>query len=495
MSRPFARDPAALDGAAVDVLVVGGGIYGAWCAYDAARRGLSVALVDAGDWGGGTSSASSKLVHGGLRYLEHFAFGLVRHALAERRVLARIAPHLVRPMNFVVPVWRGARVGPLRLAAGLTLYDLLAWGRQPVQRHKRYAPERLRARYPFLRAEGLRAGFRYGDCQDDDARVTLAVVRAAHRAGALVANHVAVTALPPGRAELVDRIGGRQMRLIARHTIAAVGPWITRLPGITAPRVRLVAGTHLVMPAMPDCRSAFLLTSPIDGRAFFAIPWYGRTLLGTTERAVDDPAEAVPTDAETAYLLESARAWLPGLGWTESDVIARFAGVRTLQDDGAASLNAATREFTVRALRDDLTAPIGGKFTTARRDAALVVDAVCRRLRHDARCTTHEAPLPGTPPGDLASFLDQATARLAAAGADRDAAACCALRHGADCDALLDLVARDPALARRIDPELPFIHAEAAHARAHEMAVRDEDVFRRRIPLAILSAAPPVSSR
>ena len=165
-----------------DVLVIGGGIYGAWCAYDAALRGLSVALIEKNDWGSGTSQSSSKLIHGGLRYLEHFEFRLVSHALKERRVLSEIAPHLVRPLNFKLPVWKDARVGRLQLLAGLTLYDFLATGKQPVPRHKSFSREALLQEHPYLAAEGLRGGLRYGDCQEDDARMTMVVVAAAQAA-------------------------------------------------------------------------------------------------------------------------------------------------------------------------------------------------------------------------------------------------------------------------------------------------------------------------
>jgi glycerol-3-phosphate dehydrogenase len=194
---PFAlhRNLSALRSGRFDVLVIGGGIYGAWTAYDAASRGLSVALVEKRDWGAGTSSASSKLIHGGLRYLEHYEFGLVRHALTERRTLYRIAPHLVRPLNFVLPMWKGPRASPFLVSAGLMLYDLLAWGSQPVARHKHFRPRELLARYPFIDPGHLLGGFRYGDCQEDDARMTLVVTAAAQAFGAVCVNRVGAQAL------------------------------------------------------------------------------------------------------------------------------------------------------------------------------------------------------------------------------------------------------------------------------------------------------------
>lgn len=485
------RDPAALTRNRFDLLVIGGGIYGAWCAYDAAQRGLKVALVERGDWASGTSSASSKLIHGGLRYLEHFEFSLVSQALTERRVLARIAPHLVRPMNFVLPVWRGARVGSFRLSCGLMLYDLLAWRRQPVQRHKHYRKDRLLHRYPFLKTKGLKGGFRYGDCQEDDARVTLTVVRAAQQAGATVVNHCAALELTDSGAQFQDRLSGESLEITARHTVLTAGPWSHELLGETAPAMNRVKGSHLVLPEIPDCRSAFLLTAPQDGRVFFVIPWYGRTLVGTTEASIQDPDTAQVTNEETRYLLDAVAEWMPDLGWTEADVIGRFAGTRALQAQDKANLAAVTREFAILQPRRGVTLPIGGKFTTARRDAAEIIDRVARSLGVHKAGQTAKAPLPGAPSGDFLSFLERTVSQLREAGADEAAAQQLALRHGEDCSILAGLMRAEPKLAQRIDPQLPFVFAEAVHAVRHEMAHTLEDVCRRRLPLDLLLPQGP----
>jgi glycerol-3-phosphate dehydrogenase len=477
-----------------DVLVVGGGIYGAWAAFDAASRGLRTALIDAEDWGAGTSSASSKLIHGGLRYLENFELGLVRHALTERRVLARLAPHMVRPINFVLPVWQGARVGMGRLRAGLLLYDTLAWGRQPVQRHKRYDRERLLRRYPFLAEAGLRGGFRYGDCQEDDARLVTLVVAAAQRAGAVCANHVHAEALLRDEtgavigATLRETLGDARWDLAARHTVAAVGPWVRELVGTQSPAVQFVKGTHLVMPGIPDCHSAFLLNAPQDGRVFFVIPYYNRTLVGTTEVSVSAPAETLPSEEECRYLLAAAHAWMPGLPWREEDIIQRFAGIRTLAAQGAGSLSKVSREFEITRPAPGLTVPVGGKYTTARLDAAAIIDGVCGHLGLKAESRTAHTPLPGAPPADrpLGDWLEEAQRRLCALGLDAAAAVQAALRHGTRVDALSARLEADPGLAARIRPDCPFARVEAAVAVDDEMAVTADDVLRRRLPLDLL---------
>jgi len=488
---PFLRRPEALQDREFDVLIVGGGIYGAWTAYDAALRGLSVALVEKNDWGSGTSSASSKLIHGGLRYLEHYEFGLVRHALKERRTLFRIAPHLVRPINFILPMWKGPRASPFLVSAGLVLYDLLAVGGQPVPRHRHYRTHALLQRYPFIDPRRLLGGFRYGDCQEDDARMTLVVAAAAQAAGAVCVNHMAAERLVENAsgiagAELRDVLSEGRFPVRARVVVNAAGPWVRTLMGDAAPAVKLIKGTHLLLPAIPGCEEAFLLTAE-DGRVFFVIPWYGRTLVGTTEQQVRDPSEAVPTDEETRYLLAGVRRGMPGLGWTESDVIARFAGVRMLQAEATENLSAVTREFDVLQPRPRLLMHVGGKYTTSRSDSIEIVDAIFKSLgRKPPRSSTHARPLPGTPEQPFELWQPKAIARATAAGVDAEAARWLTLRHGSGIDALLEQIAARPALRERIHPEAPFLMVEAQHAIAAEMAVKVDDVVRRRMPLRLL---------
>lgn len=488
---PLIRDTAGLAAREFDLLVIGGGIYGAWTAYDAASRGLSVALIEKKDWGSGTSSASSKLIHGGLRYLENYEFGLVRHALRERRTLYRIAPHLVRPLNFILPMWKGPRAGPFMVSAGLVLYDLLALGSRPVQPHRHYSARQLLADYPFVDPERLLGGFRYGDCQEDDARMTLTVVGAAQRSGAVCANRVAATRLLEAGgavcgAEVEDLAASRHFAIRARVVVNATGPWAPGLPGAAAPPVKLVKGTHLVLPAIAGCNEAFLLTAS-DGRVFFVIPWYGRTLVGTTESTVTAPAEAQPTDAETDYLLAGVRSGLPGLGWTRADVIARFAGVRMLQAEDTATLSEVTREFEVLRPRPRLVMHVGGKYTTSRHDSIAIVDAVYDALGRQAPPpVTQLRPLPGAPPPDFEGWQAQTMAELAAGGVDMEAARWLTLRHGSGVAAIAALIRAHPELAARIHPQAPFVLAEAVHAVRAEMALSVEDLVRRRMPLTLL---------
>ncbi|MDO9451337.1 MAG: glycerol-3-phosphate dehydrogenase/oxidase [Stagnimonas sp.] len=503
---PLLRDVEGLKNKRFDVLVIGGGIYGVWAAYDAALRGLSVALIEKTDWGSGTSQSSSKLIHGGLRYLEHFEFRLVSHALKERRVLSEIAPHLVRPLNFKLPVWKTARVGRLQLLAGLTLYDFLATGKQPVPRHKSFSREALLQEHPYLNAEGLRGGLRYGDCQEDDARMAMVVAAAAQGAGAICATGIAAESLldVQGRvtgAEVRDMVSGERFAIHAEVTINAAGPWARALTasalGEAAPVVKLVKGIHLVLPHIPGLQDAFLLTAPQDGRVFFVIPWYGRTLLGTTESSVADVTQAVVTPAEQTYLLDAVRMLMPGLGWTDADVISGFAGARTLQAEDADSLSAQTREFAITTPRPGLIWPIGGKYTTARCDAAEVIDAVYALLEKPGPVSlTHRYPLPGAPVGtregsvmlgDFTGWQTEAVAGLERRGLARDIAESLTLRHGTRIGRILALLDEEPAWAARLVDDAPFIEAEVILAVRDEGARTVEDISRRRMPLALIS--------
>lgn len=493
---PLQRAVPALRSRAYDLLVVGGGIYGAWTACDAAARGLSVALVEARDWAAGTSSASSKLIHGGLRYLENFEFGLVRESLRERRTLARIAPHLVRPLRFAMPVSRGDRAGRLKLAAGLTLYDLLAGRGQPVPRHGSMSRAVMRERFPFMAADTLLGGFDYGDCQEDDARLTLEVVAAAQAQGADCANRVTAESLleEDGRihgARLQDTETGERFELRADAVVAAAGPWAQTLLGASAPPVKLIKGTHLILPAIPGCVHAFLLTAPQDGRVFFVIPWYGRTLVGTTEAEVADPQQTRVIEADTRYLLEAVAARLPGLRWSERDVITGFAGVRTLPAEDAESLSAVSREFELLNPKPGLWLPLGGKFTTSRNDAQGIVDALASSLGRDIRgCTTADRLLPGAPATAFEPWLAEQRlalqARLPALAADQVDSLL--HRYGVRAVDVAALIEDQPRLARRIHPDLPFVLAEATLARRDEMARDLDDILRRRIPLDLLAA-------
>jgi glycerol-3-phosphate dehydrogenase len=489
------RDISALIKEPFDLLVIGGGIYGAWIALDATLRGLKTAIVDKGDWGCGTSMASTKLIHGGLRYLENLRLDLVHTALEERRDLTAIAPHLVQPQRFFIPFYEDNRVGPIKLKTGLWLYDLMAGKGQPVPPHSRLGRSEAVKRFPFLNPDGLSGGYFYGDCQTDDGRLVLAIVNAALRAGAVAVNYVkSISLMSRGRmvmgAVLQDLPSGASFEVPAAVVVNAAGPWVPLVDDIhlLSSQIRYSKGVHLVLPPLPTAESLLMMTGK-DSRVFFMVPWYGRTLLGTTDSPYNGHPDAVDVDtADVDYLLAEAARHVQGLNWNRDSVLGGFAGLRTLQNEPSKALSQVTREWTWLEPRPRLLVSIGGKITTARLDAAKLVDRAMRIL---GRPTNGEPPtgshrLPGTPSANFRLWRKEMMPKAMATGLDQSSAAFLLLRHGADADAIIHLIREQPALARRITHELPFCRAEMLYSLRHEMVVHLEDLLRRRLPLIIL---------
>ena len=491
MNRSFAS----LTDQHFDLLVIGGGIYGAWTAYDAALRGLKVALVEQGDWANATSSASTKLIHGGLRYLETYDFRLVRKALKERQMLLQAAPHRVWPLRFGVPVYDDSRVGTVQLMAGLTVYDLLAGELNSDMSHRHFDAAAFAERFPFLNADRLHGGFTYADAQTDDARLVLELVDGALAAGAVCVNYCRVGEVleTDGKAcgALVEnRLDGTTLQVSAQQVVSTAGPWTsTSIQGQTW--CRLTKGVHLVLPALPG-GEAVLLTAPSDGRVFFIIPWYGLTLLGTTDTDYRGDINRVAVeDGEVDYLLQAANHYL-NTAWKQSDIIGSYAGVRVMKRDDAAAPSAASRDWELKTADNGLHYSIGGKITSAREDAANIVNEVCQRLGIETSCPTRGRRFPWAPDEDYREWLPAVTAQARLHGIDRDSAKWLIRRHGRRVREIFRIVENTRRAAERILPALPFIRADLLWCARHEMAVHLDDLLRRRLPLLILSrlAAP-----
>ncbi len=493
-----------------DLLVIGGGITGAGIAHLAARRGYSVALVEKDDFASGASSKSSKLVHGGLRYLATADYELVFQASRQRRKLRRLAPHLVWPMPFVLPVYQDSANSWLKTIAGMWLYDALATFRN-IKPHQLWSARRALKREPLLNPEGLVGAARYFDCGTDDARLTLANLVAAHRQGAVIANQAQVKGLlqTAGRvvgAQVTDRLGGAEFEVQAEVVVSAAGPWTDAVLGRSgaARWLRPTKGIHLVVPRQRvPSQSALAFTSPRDGRFLYLIPWHGRTLIGTTETGYqEDPDEVCATAEDVAYLLEAAWQAFPSARLTDSDVVSTFAGLRPLIDEAAVANYQVSREHHVAAIKPGLIAIAGGKLTTYREMAEDVLEEVARhvRLRRGRPRARFNRRLPGGDMGRWARFQARAeSASVAAAALPEDVAAHLVATYGSEAPQVLSLLGGRPELAERLTAELPVIQLQVVYATRHEMAVNLVDVLDRRTHLLALArdqglaAAEPVA--
>lgn len=478
-----------------DVLVVGAGATGAALARDGALRGLHVALCDRGDFASQTSSQSSKLIHGGLRYLQYGDLRLVLEGLSERHRLMSTAPHLCRATEFLFPAYAGERPSLRTLAAGVALYDALAFWRPPA-RSRRVSPGELYELAPQLRTAGLDGALLYVDCQTDDARLVLENVLDAEAAGAAVASYVEVH--PPAeprrshlrRVRATDRETGTAFTIKARAVVNATGPFSDAFRG--GPRaLRPTLGVHIVLPAdrLPTGGRAIVIRSPRDNRLMFTLPSGSRTVVGTTDtdwRPEGDPdrepraGDAIRARAsDVAYLLEAANHAFPPARLDRGDVLSTFAGLRPLIATDDASPSATSREHDIWVDARGTLHITGGKLTTMRRMAEEAVDRLAELLRDRGldrpigACVTRTRPLPGG--GEASSLGDH---ELADDVAERLRSA-----YGKRAAQVLALAAADERLASRLVSGLPYLRAEVLFAARHDHACEVEDVLRRRVPL------------
>ncbi|MGH7804079.1 MAG: glycerol-3-phosphate dehydrogenase [Candidatus Binatia bacterium] len=492
-----------------DLLVIGGGINGAGTAREAALRGLRVAMVEKGDFASGTSSRSSKLIHGGIRYLETGDVALVLESSRERDLLRRrLAPHLVRPLPFVFPVYRSGPVGMWKLRAGMVAYDLLATFRN-IDRHRMFSAARLFEVEPALRREELRGGALYYDCWTDDSRLVLETVLAGEMAGATCLNYVALDSFAKrdGRlcgATIRDLEGEGETTIRARTIVNATGPWLDRIRTLddsgAAPCLRPTKGVHIVVPRERlGNRNAIVLNAVRDGRVLFAIPWEDSAIVGTTDTDYTGSPDDVEADAgDVAYLLETANHYFPAARLVESDVTSTFAGLRPLvSSEPGETPSEVSREEAIFESASGLLSIGGGKLTTYRRVAIKVVDRIAARLRRDFdivardRSGTDREPLPGGHLTDLERFAreletqnptpDVSVARIAR-------------QYGSRAKDFLERV-RDLAWWREpLAPGTPHVRGEAWFSAATEHARRLEDVLRRRTSVALRTSDRGASS-
>ncbi len=484
-----------------DLIIVGGGITGAGIALDASLRGLRVALLEKADFASGTSSRSSKLIHGGLRYLAQYQFRLTREALHERSILLRLAPGLVQPLRFLIPVY-GSRLEQVRIGLGLQLYDMLA-GTRDLPGHASLDHEELRRSSPLLASDGLIGGFVYSDCRTDDARLVLEVLHAAAAAGAVVCNYARVERLElaRGRVRAVavqDTLSGDSVEVRGRLVILAAGVWTDRLVRPGDDLVRPSKGVHLVVsqeamagatgPTGADY-ALYLPTAP-DGRMVFVIPWQGRVLIGTTDTPYrGDPDSPLADQSDVAYLIEAVRRAFPEIELDASAVLSVQAGLRPLvASSETEDSSRLSREERVFETADGALAVVGGKYTTFRAMAEKVVNRAVHLLVAEGALDrprwsiTRYYPLrpssDGSPGAELTvSALDEAQVERLLA-----------LYGVAVASYIAGLAATAPPLRERLHPDAPHLVAEAVFSIRHEMASTIGDVLFRRTRLGLLTA-------
>lgn len=497
-----------------DLVIVGGGVVGAGIARDAALRGMRVALIERKDLGYGTSSKSSKLVHGGLRYLEQGELKLVFEGVSERAVQMRNAPHLVRPVPFFVPIYKTHRPGLRIIDIGLWIYDAMAMFRT-TQLHKTFPAREVAKLEPALERKGLAGALEYFDCLTDDARLTLENALDARQLGADLHTYtelVGATIDKKGRVTAVkarSTIDGRAIELPTRSVVVAAGPWVdevmTKLGLPPArPLLRPTKGVHVVVPSdrLPVERAVTLFTK--DERVMFALPWIERTVIGTTDTDYQgDPADVAASGDDVRYCCEQANQFFPGSKLAPSDVIATWAGLRPLVASDATRTHDVSREHEVFVHEQGVIVIAGGKLTTYRRMAKDTLDRVTEWLgdyydgwqdeRPIARCTTKHRALPGAqgmiPEGEKMSPEDAVAAlanRLARDhGVSERVGEHLAWTYGVKAERVLARAAAEPGLRERLNADLPYLWAEVDHAVEEELAKTVEDVLARRTQMLL----------
>jgi glycerol-3-phosphate dehydrogenase len=490
-----------------DVVVIGGGITGAGVALDAASRGYSVALVEKADFASGTSSRSSKLVHGGLRYLQQFDLGLVREALLERQLMVNLAPHLVTPLEMVVPAFGGGR--PDRLVGiGLNMYDVMATprlrGRRAARRaaengdtdwsparHRLISGEEVVELLPALAAREPTGGYLFYDCQTDDARLVLTVLGEAERFGAICANRLEVVGLvshdgDDGGVRVRDGESGAELSVRGDNVINATGVWADRIrpdelhSEAELPTIVPSRGTHVTVSRVDLPLRAGAIVPAGNDRSIFALPWLGASLLGTTDNTYDGDIDRVrPAASDIDYLLEATNSFF-GTSLGPGDMTGAYAGVRPLISSGDARRSVdISRKAELYETSSGLITITGGKLTTWRRMAKLVVDRLVERDGRDAPCRTQEIPLGEPVDPNILPRVD---------GVPEESYAAMAARYGHAAHDLLALAGTRTELAAPIVAGHPDLLAEAPFAASREQALSVGDVLLRRTRLGLVAA-------
>ena len=497
-----------LDQEQFDVLVIGGGITGAGVALDAAARGYRVALVEKADFASGTSSKSTKLAHGGIRYLPQFDFAMIREGVIERGLMVRHAPFLVRPLPFVIPVYEhmpwpsSLPVRPptdfglaLVLDIGLWMYDLMA-GRLNIGRHKRISAEETLRRVPKLRHAGLKKALLYYDAQTNDAQLTVTVLRTAAQFGAVVTNYTQVTGFTRANGKLngavvCDVLTGQEVTVSARHIINATGVFAEQVAALTGDESKATVepskGIHLVVARerLRISNTAVVLPETEDGRILYIIPWSARAIIGTTDTGTGDLDDPQASPADIAYLLKHVNKYLEA-DLTDDDILSVYAGYRPLVKSRGARAAELSRTHVVLQEVNGMVTIVGGKLTTYRRMAQDTVDVLSKRDGMPTSHPTQKLLLSGAI--GWRSTRHAIEARGQQLELAQDSIEHLAFTFGSNAHAVLDLIEKDERLGKRLLSNLPYLLAEVVYACQAEMAMTLEDVLARRTRIILEDA-------
>ncbi|GCE27469.1 glycerol-3-phosphate dehydrogenase [Dictyobacter alpinus] len=506
-SRERASNLNELANTTFDILVIGGGVTGMGVALDASARGYSVALVEKYDFASGTSSKSTKLVHGGIRYLPNFDFALVHEALVERGLLLQNAPFLVNPVAFVLPIYEGDMhpvgmpfttpkgIGLNRLLdIGLWMYDGMA-GRRNMSHHSHISREEVLRRAPTLNPEGLKEGFIYYDGQTNDVRLTMTLLKTAARYGAVTANYAEVTGFDKKGEHLTgaivkDNIGGQQFTIHARHIINATGVFSEEVEALTGetPQIQVEPskGVHLVL-SREDIQigdDAIVLPETEDKRILFLVPWESRVIYGTTDTGSGDLNHPTSSQDDIAYLLKYLNRYLT-VHLTEDDIISTYAGYRPLVKPRQKGRSTAklSRTHAVIESPSGLVTITGGKLTTYRRMAQDTMDLINRRDNVKPIHPTQSLPLQGSAAWPVAQHeIQRHGARL---GLSNEIIKHLGGAYGSNANLIMDLIEQDTSLKEQLISDLPYIKAEVIYACRYEMAMKPSDILERRTSIVL----------
>lgn len=479
-----------------DLVVIGGGINGAAIARDAAMRNLRIVLLEKDDYGSGSSTKTSKLAHGGFRYLEQFQFGLVKESLKERSLLLKNAPHLVKPLLFLLPVYSADPYALWQIHLGLFLYDYLA-GKEDLPRHCKLSSEDMLKHVSSLKSLGLKGGCSYYDAQMLDNRIVIENILSAEKAGAEVHNHTKVTGLIKENEEIkgvtfVNSLTGMRGEFHGKVVVNATGAWSATISDME-PNVKHcypvpTKGVHLIVPPLVK-NIALLLRAPQDGRVFFVLPWEQFNIIGTTDTFYEgDPDKLSADKADSTYLLKAVNHFFPHHQLTESSIITSFVGLRPLvSQEERTSPSDIVREHVIQRSKGGLITILGGKYTTHRLVAEEVVDQVISLLSSEkvfSPCTTMNIPLPGAAgPFSLA----QVKKKLEVEGLNEDLISHLLNTYGTASLLILEEIKKDSNAAKVICKEHPHIFAELIYAIKVEHVKTLSDWFLRRTTIVYTS--------